>query len=255
MYQNSIEKENHDFINNIKDEDSFFKEGYFNKDINLYTTNEKNSPSNNTFLNKKRIKDDDNGDNKQPNKKHTKFSYDNLKHKCKHLVIENLMKFINEKIYEAFEGNIGNGLTIKKLMKMNQSQKANAGVEFNKKFITQNLKEIFSQKITKKISLHEPDHNKRLIDTLLSEKRDKFEKLFNLTFIECLEHFIENKEIDELKGLKLFSELKEEIVKKHEKDGEAYYENLKIFLKDFENKINRAKPRKKREKKDLGTIP
>ena len=165
------------------------------------------------------------------------------------------MKFINEKIYEAYEGNIGNGLTIKKLMKMNQSQKANAGVEFNKKFITQNLKEIFSQKITKKISLHEPDHNKRLIDTLLSEKRDKFEKLFNLTFIECLEHFIENKEIDELKGLKLFSELKEEIVKKHEKDGEAYYENLKIFLKDFENKINRAKPRKKREKKDLGTIP
>ena len=50
------------------------------------------------------------------NKKHTKFSYDNLKHKCKHLVIENLMKFINEKIYEAYGGNIGNGLTIIKLL-------------------------------------------------------------------------------------------------------------------------------------------
>ena len=167
MHHNSNEKENHDFINNIKDEDFFFTEEYFNKDINLCTTNEKNNSNDNTFLNKKRNNEDDIDDTKQPNKKHTKFSYDNLKHKCKHLVIENLMKFINQKIYEAYEGNIGNGLTIKKLMKMNQSQKANAGVEFNKKFITQNLKEIFSQKITRKISLHEPDHNKRLIDCFL----------------------------------------------------------------------------------------
>ena len=138
--------------------------------------------------------------------------------------------------------------------KMNQSQKANANVEFNKKFITKNLKEIFSQNITQKISLHEPDHNKRLIDKLLSEKKDKFEKLFNLTFIQCLEHFVGDKEIEELKGLKLFSELKEEIVKKYEKDGESYYQNLNIFLKEFENKINRAKPRKKRDKKGLGPI-
>ena len=250
MYHYSNEKENHDFINNIKDEDSFFKEEYFNHAINLYTTNEKNFSCNNTLLNKKR----NNDDIKKSKKKHTKFSYDNLKHKCKHLVIESLMKFINEKIYEAYEGNIGNGLTIKKLLKMNQSQKANANVEFNKKFITKNLKEIFSQNITQKISLYEPDHNKRLIDKLLSEKKDKFEKLFNLTFIQCLEHFVGDKEIEELKGLKLFSELKEEIVKKYEKDGESYYQNLNIFLKEFEKKINRAKPRKKRDKKDLGPI-
>ena len=250
MYHYSNEKENHDFINNIKDEDSFFKEEYFNHAINLYTTNEKNFSCNNTLLNKKR----NNDDIKKSKKKHTKFSYDNLKHKCKHLVIESLMKFINEKIYEAYEGNIGNGLTIKKLLKMNQSQKANANVEFNKKFITKNLKEIFSQNITQKISLYEPDHNKRLIDKLLSEKKDKFEKLFNLTFIQCLEHFVGDKEIEELKGLKLFSELKEEIVKKYEKDGESYYQNLNIFLKEFEKKINRAKPRKKRDKKGLGPI-
>ena len=55
MHHNSNEKENHDFINNIKDEDFFFTEEYFNKDINLCTTNEKNNPSDNNFLNKKRI--------------------------------------------------------------------------------------------------------------------------------------------------------------------------------------------------------
>lgn len=251
MHNYSNEKENHDFINNIKDEDSFFKEEYFNQTINLYTTNEKNFSFTNILLNKKRKKNDD---IRKSKKKHTKFSYDNLKNKCKHLVIENLMKFLNDKINEAYEGKIGNGLTIKKLLKMNQSQKANADVEFNKKFITKNLKEIFSQNITQKISLYEPDHNKRLIDTILSEKKDKFEKLFNLTFIQCLEHFVGDKEIEELKGLKLFSELKEEIVKKYEKDGESYYQNLNIFLKEFEKKINRAKPRKKRDKKGLGPI-
>ena len=119
MYHYSNEKENHDFINNIKDEDSFFKEEYFNHAINLYTTNEKNFSCNNTLLNKKR----NNDDIKKSKKKHTKFSYDNLKHKCKHLVIESLMKFINEKIYEANEGNIGNELAIKKLLMIKFHQK------------------------------------------------------------------------------------------------------------------------------------
>ena len=48
---------------------------------------------------------------------HTKFSYDNLKRKCKHLVIENVMDFINKKINEVYQGNIGDGLFKKQLMK------------------------------------------------------------------------------------------------------------------------------------------
>ena len=67
-------------------------------------------------------------------------------------------------------------------------------------------------------------------------------------FIQCLEHFIENKKIEELNGLTLFSELKDEIINKYKNDGESYYENLKLFLKQFQNKINRAKSRKKRKK-------
>ena len=157
------------------------------------------------------------------------------------------MKFINKKIYEVYEGNIGKGLTKKKLMKLNQEQKKNADVEFNKIFIKKTLKEIFSQKITNQIKLYEADHNKNLIDKLISEKSDDFKNLFNLTFIECVEHFIGDKQIEELKGLTLFSELKDKIMKKHEKDGESFYENIEIFLKVFENRINKAKPRKKRK--------
>ena len=194
------------------------------------------------LLNNKRKKDS----NKKVNPKHTKFGYDNLKRVCKHLVIENVLKFINNKIYEVYNGIICDGLFKKELVKLNQFQKKNADVEFNKSFIYKTLKEILSQNITKKIKLLEEDHNKRVIDKIIEEKKDIFEKLFNLTFIECADHFIGNKQIAELNGLIHFSELKGRFLNKYENDGEAFYRNIEIYLKNFENIINNAKSRKKR---------
>ena len=52
-------------------------------------------------------------------KKHkSKFTFDNLKRKSKHLVIENAMDFINKKIKEAYNGNIGEGIIKKELVKL-----------------------------------------------------------------------------------------------------------------------------------------
>ena len=236
-------KEINIFLRNFDDELSIFQNETLNFNINNITTDLNFSNEFNPLLGKKNEK----GVIIKSEKKHTKFSSDNLKRVCKHLVIENVMKFINKKIFEVYEGNIGKGLTKKKLMKLNREQKKNADVEFNKIFIKKTLKEIFSQKITNQIKLYEADHNKNLIDKLISEKSDDFKNLFNLTFIECVEHFIGDKQIEELKGLTLFSELKDKIMKKHEKDGESFYENIEIFLKGFENRINKAKPRKKRK--------
>ena len=241
MYNSLNERENHIFLNDIDDENSIIQRDIINHTINILSTKEINYSNNeNLFLSKKREKDII----KQSFEKDTKYRFDNLKRECKHLVVENVMKFINDKIYEVYKGNIGIGLTKKKLLKLNQSQKANSDTEFNKIFIKRSLKEILSQDITKQINFYEQDHNKKLIETLLLEKRENFEKLFNLTFIECLEHFIGDKQIEELNGLTLFTELKDQIIKKHGKEGELYYENLKLFLKDFENKINKAKPRR-----------
>ena len=195
----------------------------------------------NTLLNKKR----ENDYNPKFEKKHTKFSYDNLKRECKHLVIENVINFVNKKIAEVYEGNIGNGIITKKLLKLNQSQKINSDVEFNKLFINKSLKEILSQNITKKYKLFGQDHNKKVIEKIIVEKKSEFEKLFNITFIECLDHFIGNKKIEVLNGFTLFNELKENIVKKNKDEGISYYENLEIFLKEFEKRINDSKPRKK----------
>ena len=184
---------------------------------------------------------------KKERKPHTKFSYDNLKRECKHLVIENVMDFINEKINIVYDGNIGDGLFKKQLMKLNQEQKKNSTVEFNQIFLTKTLKEILSQNITKRIKFYKEDHNKVLINKLIEEKKDEFESLFNLTFIDCLEHFIGNKKIKELEGLTLFSELKNFILEKYESDGESYYNNLELFMKDFKDIINNAKPRKRKD--------
>ena len=242
----SIEKSNPIFGKKENFETSLFQEQISeenNYNMTFNSTNERYFINAiNTLLNNKRKNDY----NPKFEKKHTKFSYDNLKRECKHLVIENVINFVNKKIVEVYEGNIGNGIITKKLLKLNQSQKINSDVEFNKLFINKSLKEILSQNITKKYKLFGQDHNKKVIEKIIVEKKSEFEKLFNITFIECVEHFIGKKKIKDLDGLTLFSELKEQILNKYEKDGESYYENLKMFLERFENKINRAKSRKKR---------
>ena len=229
MYD-SIEKSNPIFGKKENFETSLFQEQISeenNYNMTFNSTNERYFINAiNTLLNKKR----ENDYNPKFEKKHTKFSYDNLKRECKHLVIENVINFVNKKIAEVYEGNIGNGIITKKLLKLNQSQKINSDVEFNKLFINKSLKEILSQNITKKYKLFGQDHNKKVIEKIIVEKKSEFEKLFNITFIECVEHFIGKKKIKDLDGLTLFSELKEQILNKYEKDGESYYENLKMFF-------------------------
>ena len=78
------------------------------------------------------------------------------------------------------------------------------------------------KKITRRIKFYKEDHNKELINQLIEEKKEEFENLFNLTFIECLEHFVGIGKIEELNGLTLFSELKKQILDKYKKDGESF---------------------------------
>jgi len=159
------------------------------------------------------------------------------------------MDFINKKIEIVYDGKIGDGLFKKQLLKLNQDQKKNSNAEFNQLFLSRTLKEILSENITKRIKFYNEDHNKKLIEQLIEEKRDEFESLFNLTFLDCLEHFIGKKKVEELDGLTLFSELKDSILEKYENDGESYYNNLELFMKEFQKKINNSKPRKRKEKK------
>ena len=81
------------------------------------------------------------------------------------------MNFVNKKIFEAYNGNIDEGIFEKKLYKLNQNKKKNSSSEFNQQFIKKTLKEILSKKITKRIKYFSEDHNKRVIQKVLEEKK------------------------------------------------------------------------------------
>ena len=112
----------------------------------------------------------------------------------------------------------------------------------NKEFLNKKLKEIFSENISNKYIMYSKDHNKKLIQNLLNEndeeKRIKFNKLFNLTFLECLNHLIGKKYIEELEG---FPSL-ENICKRFNEDQE-YLNLLNYYIINFEEIIMRKRTR------------
>ena len=173
---------------------------------------------------------------------HNKYSDDNLRRKCKHLVLQKVMKFINNKISEIYI-NIGYGMTIKKLLIINQEQISNATIPFNKMFLNKKLSEIFSVNISTRYTNYKPQHNKLLISKLLNDedetKRNYFKELFSLTFVECLRHFNGSRNIPILNGLTLFNELNIE----NEID-EEYSKTLRFYIDNYEKIMERKRDKK-----------
>ena len=173
---------------------------------------------------------------------HNKFSDDNMRRKCKHILLDNLMDFINLKIREIYT-NIGYGRFIKKLLIINQNQIANATILFNKQFLNKPIGEIFSDNISSRYTNYESTHNHDLILNLINDedetKKSYFKKLFDLKFIDCLKHFRQDIFIPELEGLTTFQKLGFET--ELEKD---YLDNLKFYIMNYEEITNRKKERK-----------
>ena len=181
--------------------------------------------------------------------KHNKYSNDNLQKKIKSNLLDILFNFINKKIIEIYE--IMPNYNIKKeiLMKIEQAQIVNAKVDYNKKFLNKTLENIFSVNISHKFKKTDYAHNKKIIQKLINEKDDKkrqiFEKIFNLTFLECLEHFRGTKEKPELRGLKNFEQFKE----KYKKDIE-YIRLLDYYVMNYEEITFNKKSRGQKDNKE-----
>ena len=152
-------------------------------------------------------------------------------------MIDSSLNFINDKILKTYNNNIGNGIKKKKLFKINSNYVNNFGAEFNKQLLETTLGEIFSCDISGNYTSFLKDFNKELINDLLNEedlkKRKIFENLFSKTFLECINHILGKKRINELQGLEHFFE--NEI-----KDREA----LKKLLNNFEETISSKRPKK-----------
>ena len=177
---------------------------------------------------------------------HNKYSPDNILRKCKHIILSQLMEFINNKIKDIYNGQIGNSIFKKELLTLNKEQKFNSNVIYNQNFLKKNLGDIFSDNISTKYSNFFPDHNKKLIMMLRNEedqnKKNYFEKLFNITFLQCINHFIGIKKVDELNGLKCFSELKYELNEEKE-----YIDCIEYLLKNYELITMKKRPRNKKK--------
>ena len=201
-------------------------------------------------LNKKRKLDEIANENKHV-PKHTKYSPDNIRRKCKCIILNYMMEFINQKIKEKYK-TIGQGMKIKELMKINKSQSTNIKADFEIQFMNKKLKDIFSDNITKRINKFTSSKNKDLINELINEKdgekKDYFNNLFNLTFLDCVNHFIGKQFIPILEDLDKFNEIiknSAKLKKIHLKiNDEDYLDNLRDYFENYENKINRIRKRK-----------
>lgn len=180
--------------------------------------------------------------------KHDKFSDDNLIRKTKHLVLNSVMEFINKKIYSIYDGKIGNNICKKEILSLNKKQKSNSNINYNRIFVNKKISDIFSDNISSRYSNFLPEHNKLLIEKLRKEedenKKVYFNKLFDLTFKECLSHFNGQNNIEELEGMKRFEDIKYSIG-----NEEEYINVLKYNLENFENIINTKNPRRPKTNK------
>ena len=195
--------------------------------------------------------------NKDKNCQHTKFSDDNVRRKSKFIVLSYVKDFINKKIAEKCNDG-GFGINTKKLMTINKSQVSNANIDYNKAFMHKTLAKIFSDPISSRYTNYPKNQNEKSIEKLINdENRDNriyFEKLFNLTFLDCVNHFIGNEKIDVLDGLKLFNEMIEdtkELTNKYiDLDDNDYLKHLRHYFENYKEILEGKRSRKRGKKKN-----
>ena len=175
---------------------------------------------------------------------HNKFSGDNIIRKIKHIILQSLLNFINQKIRTIYAYEDEKVLKERKLFKLKQNQPISSRSDYNKDFLQKTLGVIFSGNISSKYSCHPSTHNKKLIVSLINDKDEKkrtiFNNIFNLTFIDCLKHFRGNNKIEELEGI---NNLEDYLKGQKNKNDEEYCILLKYFVNNFETIIKEKKSR------------
>ena len=230
----------HDFLakNNL------FEINNLENDIDKVIFNENNLPLPQNFAQEEQ-KENKTHLKKKRNNNTTKFKSDNLIRKVKHILLNNILNFINDKISELS----GHKTIFGKLKNIGQKERSEGNIEYNKQFLNKTLFDIFSSKITGRITNFLSDYNEKIIDNLLKDKDDNkrkyFNDLFNLTFTQSLHHFNGTNYYKELDGMKRMVDE----VKKESKGDEEYENHLKYYFLNFEEIINNKKGKKSTDNK------
>jgi len=183
---------------------------------------------------------------------HNKFSNDNIIRKVKHVILHNIMVFINKKIKSLYSYDDEKVIKERQLFKLKQNQPMSSRIDYNKDFLEKTLGLIFSGDISSKYSCHPSTHNKKLIESLINDKDEKkrnlFNKIFNLTFSDCLKHFRGSENVEELEGI---NNLEDYINDKRKSNDEEYCTIFKYFVNNYETIIKEKKSRNRTKKINL----
>ena len=161
--------------------------------------------------------------------KHDKFSEDNIIRKFKGRFIEKCRIYINKE-YKRFLANKNETKNIKILLqRISPKLSKKIKKEDNLKWLNSKLYKVFSEKVSVKCSLYDPDYNKKEIQKLYKENEAKnFINILERSVKEMLNAFIQNK----IPG---FDSLNDDIKELKEKMKKNNQENIKEYLIKYRN--------------------
>jgi hypothetical protein len=194
--------------------------------IDNVNTNNLNNKFEKEYLGKKKVNKVKNNNN-------------NLK-KVRNMLLNSLFRFINKKIKKEFNNDIGKGPNIKQFKSVSKKNLSHSKVEFDKQFLNVKLKEIFSENVSKKYTNYLPNKNKDLFLNL--KDYDYFKKIFELTFLDCIQHINGNKNI----LLDDFETIEEIILQENNKFDKEDIDMYKDIIINYQTYIENKKERKKK---------
>ena len=246
---NEIEKEestmpiekNTFFINQLNKEDKNEQKEKLKNGIDSID----NKIENKEMLNKKRK-----ANNK--NEHQSQFASDNIIKKIRIMILNAIIKFINEKLKIFFNNDIGKGICIKQLLPINRTILSHSSVEYDKEFLNKKLKEILSP-ISNKYTNALNTKNKDLIQDLinLEDKGKYFQELFDLSFLDCLKHISGTKYSDLLNDLPNIDNI---LIQDKKNINEKEINNYKYIINNYELIIEHKKARNKKKPKNNKNI-
>ena len=239
----------------FKDENPKESETIFNQEKHNENIIKNSSKNNNKIFNI--IKDYERGNIKGRKRKfnfgvkgkHDKFCKDNIVRKVKTNLFEIILFFINSSITRIEKENKNKNSKKKYfykpyLVKIDQEIIKTINVGENLQLINSKLKDIFSNKTSKKYYHLGLDKNKKIIDEIYEQKiQKKTISILNKTFEQCLEHINGINYDEDLAGLELeYQKILKDLSKKN---NEKYISYFKDMVKNFKSFYISKKARKK----------
>ena len=211
------------------------------------------------LLGRKRNSDKENLEKSSNKKQHTKNAFDNISRKIRGKIFGAVLIFLNKVFNEEEEIDLDDPIFPKgkqrkrkipiqnvSFLQINQEIIIQNNVSENLNLLNKTLREIFSGSVSKKVKNYGLDHNQLLIQKIKESKgKARTNKILDMTFLQCLEHFRKSKMYEELSGLELqYDNMIEEMNEKHEKE---YMDNFVECLNNYEALYRQKRPKKRHQ--------